>query len=40
MVSVPRQGLGKEKVVQAAVELIEENGLARFSMAELAKNWT
>ena len=34
---MPRQGLGKEKVVQAAVELIEENGLARFSMAELAK---
>lgn len=34
---MPRQGLGKERIVQEAVELIEENGLAGFSMGELAR---
>lgn len=34
---MPRQGLDKAKVVQAAAELIEEKGLVRFSMAGLAK---
>ncbi|HJA94456.1 MAG TPA: TetR/AcrR family transcriptional regulator [Candidatus Eisenbergiella merdipullorum] len=35
---MPRQGLGKERIVQEAVELIEENGLAGFSMGELARS--
>lgn len=32
-----QKGLSKERVVQAAKELIEEKGIARFSMAELAR---
>ncbi|MBE5040172.1 TetR/AcrR family transcriptional regulator [Oscillospiraceae bacterium DSM 107454] len=34
---MPRQGLGKERVVQAAVALIEEKGISQFSMGKLAK---
>ena len=34
---MPRQGLGKERVVQEAAALIEEKGLDDFSMGELAK---
>ena len=34
---VPRQGLCRERVVEAAVALIEERGAERFSMGELAK---
>ena len=34
---VPRQGLCRERVVEAAVALIEERGVERFSMGELAK---
>ena len=34
---MPRQGLGRDRVVQAALALIEENGLSQFSMSELAK---
>ena len=34
---MPRQGLCRERVVEAAVALIEERGAERFSMGELAK---
>jgi AcrR family transcriptional regulator len=34
---MPKQGLSKDIVVQAAVELMEEQGLARFSMSGLAR---
>ena len=34
---MPRQGLQTEIVVQAAIQLIEENGIAQFSMGELAR---
>lgn len=34
---MPRQGLGKESILQAAMALIEEKGIAQFSMGELAK---
>ena len=34
---MPRQGLGKESILQAAIALIEEKGIAQFSMGELAK---
>ena len=34
---MPRQGLRRERVVEAAVALIEERGAERFSMGELAK---
>lgn len=33
---MPKQGLSKESVVQAASQLIEEEGVAQFSMAKLA----
>ena len=32
-----RQGLSRERVIQAAVCLIEERGIARFSMGQLAE---
>ncbi len=35
---MPRQGLSRESVVKAAVELIEKKGYSAFSMAELAKS--
>ena len=34
---MPRQGLNRASVVEAAVSMIEEAGVASFSMAELAK---
>ena len=34
---MPRQGLSKESVVQAAVDLIEEKGVSQFSMGKLAQ---
>lgn len=34
---VPKQGLSKQSVVQAAIQLIEEKGIDRFSMAKLAQ---
>ena len=34
---MPRQGLTAERVVEEAVALIEERGLVRFSMGELAR---
>lgn len=34
---MPKQGLTKESVVQAANQLIEESGMVRFSMAKLAQ---
>ena len=34
---VPKQGLSKESVVQAAIQLIEGNGIDQFSMAKLAQ---
>ena len=34
---VPKQGLSKESVVQAAIRLIEEKGIDQFSMAKLAQ---
>lgn len=34
---MPRQGLNREAVVQAAADLIEEEGLASFSMGGLAR---
>ena len=35
---MPRQGLNRENVIQAAIRLIDEKGIAAFSMAELAKS--
>ena len=35
---MPRQGLNRERVIQAAVRRIEENGIARFSMVALARD--
>ena len=35
---LPRQGLDRQAVVQAALRLIEEKGYAAFSMGELAKS--
>ena len=35
--SMPRQGLGKERVVQEAAALIEEKGLDDFSMGGAGK---
>lgn len=35
--NMPRQGLSKESVVQAAVDLIEEKGVSQFSMGKLAQ---
>lgn len=34
---MPRQGLNKESVIAAAVELVEEKGFSNFSLNELAK---
>ena len=34
---MPKQGLSKESVVQAAIQLIEEKGIDQFSMAKLAQ---
>ena len=34
---MPRQGLHKEQVIQAAIAFIDQHGLSRFSMGELAK---
>ena len=34
---MPKQGLSKESVVQAAIQLIEEKGIVQFSMAQLAQ---
>lgn len=34
---MPKQGLSKERVVQAAIQLIEEEGMGQFSMAKLAQ---
>ena len=34
---MPRQGLNKEAVTNAATKLIEEQGIAAFSMNELAR---
>ena len=34
---VPKQGLSKKSVVQAAIQLIEEKGIHQFSMAKLAQ---
>ena len=34
---MPRQGLSQEQVIQAAADLIEENGIPHFSMGELAR---
>ena len=34
---MPRQGLSRDGVLQAAIALIEEQGAARFSMGELAR---
>ena len=34
---MPKQGLSKESVVQAAIRLIEEKGIDQFSMAKLAQ---
>ena len=38
--SVPKKGLSKESVVQAAIRLIEEKGIEQFSMAKLAQAGT
>ena len=35
---MPRQGLNRDAVIQAALRLIEKQGMASFSMAELAKS--
>lgn len=35
---VPKQGLSKESVVQASIQLIEEKGIDQFSMAKLAQS--
>lgn len=37
MESMPRQGLNKDAVTDAAIKLIEEKGIAAFSMNELAR---
>lgn len=34
---MPRQGLNKQAVVSAAISLIEQKGISRFSLNELAK---
>ena len=34
---MPKQGLSKESVVQATIQLIEEKGIDQFSMAKLAQ---
>lgn len=34
---MPRQGLSRESVIKAAIVLIEEQGIAQFSMGELAR---
>ena len=34
---MPRQALSREQVIQAAADLIEEKGIPRFSMGELAR---
>ncbi len=34
---MPRQGLNRENVIDAAIKLIEEKGYSNFSINELAK---
>ena len=35
---MPRQGLNRENVIDAAIKLIEEKGYSNFSINELAKS--